>query len=170
MESDSDSKEAGVAEIVPAEKNSEPVSSGEPPIVLPTRKQTRTDYSNAFHEHDPEVAATVTRLAKLGLSKTAVALGAGITPLHLNKWYLDEYLAGQASMQEIVALGLLEQAKAGNPQVLMYLGKSKLGWTESNVVEHVGEVRAVVSAKPMSKEEFEARYIRKELPEDDDEL
>jgi hypothetical protein len=56
---------------------------------------------------------------------------------------------------------------AGNPQVLMYLGKSKLGWTEANVVEHVGEIRAVVSAKPLSREEFEQRYLRKD---DDGEL
>jgi hypothetical protein len=27
-------------------------------------------------------------------------------------------------------------------------------------VEHVGEVRAVVSAKPLSKEEFEKRYLK----------
>jgi len=61
----------------------------------------------------------------------------------------------------------MDQALAGNPQVLMYLGKSKLGWTEANVVEHVGEIRAVVSAKPLSREEFEQRYLRKD---DDGEL
>jgi hypothetical protein len=41
----------------------------------------------------------------------------------------------------------------------MYLGKSKLGWTENNVVEHVGTINAVVSAKPLSREEFEAKYL-----------
>lgn len=69
-------------------------------------------------------------------------------------------------MQEVVARGLMEQALAGNPQILMYLGKSKLGWTEANVVEHVGEIRAVVSAKPLSRDEFVAKYLEKDTTDD----
>jgi hypothetical protein len=101
----------------------------------------------------------VTRLAKLGLSKNAVAIAARLSPIELTRWYNEEYAAGQAGMQEVVARGLMEQAISGNPQVLMYLGKSKLGWTENNVVEHVGTINAVVSAKPLSREEFEAKYL-----------
>jgi len=122
-------------------------------------KNRRTDYSSQRYEKDAEVGAMVTRLAKLGLSKNAVAIAAKLSPLELTKWYNEEYLAGQAGMQEVVARGLMEQASAGNPQVLMYLGKSKLGWTENNVVEHVGTINAVVSARPLTKEEFAARYL-----------
>jgi hypothetical protein len=70
-------------------------------------------------------------------------------------------------MQEVVARGLMEQAMAGNPQILMYLGKSKLGWTESNTVEHIGTVNAVVSARPLTKEEFEAKYLASEKPDEE---
>lgn len=69
-------------------------------------------------------------------------------------------------MQEVVARGLMEQAMAGNPQVLMYLGKAKLGWSEANIVEHVGTVNAVVSAKPLSREEFEAKYLNPSAEEE----
>jgi hypothetical protein len=62
----------------------------------------------------------------------------------------------------------MEQAMAGNPQVLMYLGKSKLGWTEANTVEHVGTINAVVSAKPLSREEFEKRYLNNDADEDEE--
>jgi hypothetical protein len=71
-------------------------------------------------------------------------------------------------MQEVVARGLMEQAMAGNPQVLMYLGKSKLGWTEANVVEHVGTINAVVSAKPLTRDEFEARYLKSDTESEEE--
>ena len=105
----------------------------------------------------------------MGLSKSAVAIACRLSPNELTKWYGEEYAAGQAGMQEVVARGLMEQAMAGNPQVLMYLGKSKLGWTEANTVEHVGTINAVVSAKPLSRDEFEARYLANNNNEDDTE-
>lgn len=132
------------------------------PRVNPLASQPRggrKDYSAQRYVKDEETSEKVTRLASLGLSKTAVAIAARLSPVELTKWYNDEYVAGQAKMQEVIARGLLEQALAGNPQILMYLGKSKLGWTESNTVEHIGTVHAVVSAKPLTKEEFQAKYL-----------
>jgi hypothetical protein len=38
--------------------------------------------------------------------------------------------------------------------------KTKLGWVENQVIEHTGEVRAVVSSKPLSTEEFTQRFLR----------
>lgn len=108
---------------------------------------------------DDEAAERVRRLSGLGLSKNAVCIAAGVTIGELNGKYAKEYALGYAGMQEVIAKGLMEQAKGGNPQVLMYLGKSKLGWSESNIVEHVGEIRAVVSSKPLTKEEFQKRYL-----------
>jgi hypothetical protein len=37
-----------------------------------------------------------------------------------------------------------------------------LGWSEQQVIEHTGEIRAVVSSKPMSKEEFVQKYLTKD--------
>jgi len=140
----------------------------ERPIVInPPR---RKDYSNQRYEKDAETSAMVTRLARLGLSKSAVAIASRLSPQELTKWYGEEYAAGQAGMQEVVARGLMEQAMAGNPQVLMYLGKSKLGWTEANTVEHVGTINAVVSARPLSREEFEKKYLSNESNEEGEEV
>lgn len=136
-----------------------------PIVVNPPR---RKDYSNQRYEKDPETCGAVTRLAKLGLSKSAVAIACRLSPNELTKWYGEEYAAGQAGMQEVVARGLMEQAMAGNPQVLMYLGKSKLGWTEANTVEHVGTINAVVSAKPLSRDEFEKRYLNNDADSDEE--
>ena len=147
--------------------NSEAVQIVRPIVVNPPR---RKDYSNQRYEKDPETCGAVTRLARLGLSKSAVAIACRLSPQELTKWYGEEYAAGQAGMQEVVARGLMDQAMAGNPQVLMYLGKSKLGWTEANVVEHVGTINAVVSARPLSREEFEQRYLANESNDEGDEV
>jgi hypothetical protein len=136
-----------------------------PIVVNPPR---RKDYSNQRYEKDPETMGAVTRLARLGLSKSAVAIACRLSPTELTKWYGEEYAAGQAGMQEVVARGLMDQAMAGNPQVLMYLGKSKLGWTEANVVEHVGTINAVVSAKPLTRDEFEARYLNSSAEDEEE--
>ena len=50
----------------------------------------------------------------------------------------------------------------GNTPILLHLIKTKLGWSEQQIIEHVGEIRAVVSAKPMSKEEFVQKYLSKD--------
>ena len=139
---------------------------GRPIVINPPR---RKDYSNQRYEKDVETIGAVTRLAKLGLSKSAVAIACRLSPTELTKWYGEEYAAGQAGMQEVIARGLMEQAVSGNPQVLMYLGKSKLGWSEANVIEHIGTINAVVSAKPLSRDEFEARYLANNNDEDDTE-
>ena len=161
MENDSetDSKQAVDSEEAVAVKIPEVM-----PVTNPPR---RKDYSNQRYEKDPETMGAVTRLARLGLSKSAVAIACRLSPQELSKWYGEEYAAGQAGMQEVVARGLMEQAIAGNPQVLMYLGKAKLGWSEANIVEHVGTVNAVVSAKPLSREEFEAKYLNSDAEEDE---
>lgn len=166
---ESDSNEAVVSSDQSAEKILDidaktSVVAAEP--VRPVNR--RTDYSSQRYEKDAETSAAVTRLARLGLTKSAVAIACRLTPVELTKWYGDEYAAGQAGMQEVVARGLMEQAMAGNPQVLMYLGKAKLGWSEANIVEHVGTVNAVVSAKPLSREEFEKKYLNSDAESEED--
>jgi hypothetical protein len=169
-DSDLDSKQAVDSEDVEVIKISESETEYTTEIVRPIviNPPRRKDYSNQRYEKDVETIGAVTRLAKLGLSKSAVAIACRLSPTELTKWYGEEYAAGQAGMQEVVARGLMEQAMAGNPQVLMYLGKSKLGWTEANVVEHVGTINAVVSAKPLSREEFEQKYLNSSADEDED--
>ena len=165
-DSETDSKQAVVSEEAVAVKIPEVLVDDSRQVMPVTNPPRRKDYSNQRYEKDAETSAMVTRLARLGLSKSAVAIASRLSPQELSKWYGEEYAAGQAGMQEVVARGLMEQAMAGNPQVLMYLGKAKLGWSEANIVEHVGTVNAVVSAKPLSREEFEAKYLNPSAEEE----
>lgn len=162
MEIDDDLKQTEVIEDDENLENSQPKY----PNLVSKPRCIRTDYSSNRYVKDDETSRRVIELAKLGLSKTAVALATKMSPVELSKWYGEEYALGQAGMQQVVAAGLMEQARAGNPQVLMYLGKSKLGWTESNTVEHIGTVNAVVSARPLTTEEFAAKYLNQDLADD----
>ena len=108
---------------------------------------------------DEEVAQQVRELARLGLSKNAVRLFLKMRFDSFDRLYGEAYLEGQANMQRRLAGLAMEQAEAGNVPMLMYLCKTKLGWNETSVVEHVGEVRTVVSAIPLTRDEFAKKYL-----------
>jgi hypothetical protein len=61
-----------------------------------------------------------------------------------------------------------ESAESGDSRMIQYLCKVKLGWTETSTIEHTGEVKAVISAKPLSKEEFELKYLKADENSDDE--
>jgi hypothetical protein len=65
-------------------------------------------------------------------------------------------------MQKGLATVAIAEAMNGNTPILLHLLKTKLGWSEQHQIEISGEVRSVVSNKPMSKEEFVAKYLTNE--------
>lgn len=126
------------------------------PPVMREIPQTR------HHVKNEQLGLQIRDLAKLGLSKSATALAARLSTRLLEKYYLQEFLEGQAEMQRGLASVAVAEAMNGNTPILLHLLKTKLGWSEQQVIEHVGEIRAVVSAKPMSKEEFVQKYLTKD--------
>lgn len=126
-----------------------------PPILM-DKPHTRD------HQKNEQLGLQIRDMAALGLNKGSVAIAARISPYLLDKYYLEEFLTGQSQMQGRLAAVAMEQALAGNVPMLLHLVKTKLGWTETQTIEHVGEIRAVVSAKPMTKEEFAQKYLTKE--------
>ena len=73
---------------------------------------------------------------------------------------MNDFLDGQSKMQRNLAGKAMEEAMEGNTPVLIHLLKTKLGWNETQILEHSHEVRSVVSAKPLSKEEFIQRFLQ----------
>lgn len=106
-----------------------------------------------------ELARQVRMLSALGLSKSNIAVFIGMSPPKLEKDYGKELVEGKYEMSTKLSRLAMEAAEAGDTKMIQYLCKVKLGWTETSTVEHVGEVRAVISAKPLSKEEFETKYL-----------
>ena len=114
------------------------------------------------HVKDEQLGLQIRDMARMGLSKSQTALAARISTHLPDKYYLDEYLDGQGSMQKGLASVAVTEAMNGNTPVLLHLLKTKLGWSEQHQIEISGEVRSVVSNKPMSKEEFVAKYLTNE--------
>lgn len=112
------------------------------------------------HSRDIGIATRVRELAGVGLSRSQVALAVGISVGLLGKYYGDEFTAGSSEVRRLIASKAVEEALGGNTPVLIHMMKTKLGWVENQVIEHTGEVRAVVSSKPLSTEEFTQRFLR----------
>jgi hypothetical protein len=80
----------------------------------------------------------------------------------LDKYYADEFAQGEGEMRKGLASVAMAEAMSGNTAILLHLVKTKLGWNETQLIEHSGEVRSVVSAKPLSKEEFIQKFLTNE--------
>ena len=123
------------------------------PPVLREIPQTR------HHVKDEQLGLQIRDMAKLGLSKQNVALAARVSVYILEKYYLEEFLEGQADMQKGLAAKAVSEAMEGNTAILLHLLKTKLGWSEHQTLEISGEIRNVVSSRPLTKEEFIQRYL-----------
>jgi len=150
---DDDLKRDEVAELEPIIKN--PEVEVLPPVL---REIPHTRH----HVKNEQLGLQIRDLARLGLSKSSTALAARLSTHLLEKYYLEEFLEGQAEMQRGLASVAVAEAMNGNTPVLLHLLKTKLGWSEQHQIEISGEVRSVVSSKPLTKEEFIQRYLDKE--------
>ena len=131
----------------------------EPEILPPVRREIP---HTRHHVKDEQLGLQIRDLARHGLSKSSTALTARVSTYILEKYYLEEFLEGQAEMQKGLAAVAISEAMNGNTPILLHLLKTKLGWSEQHQIEISGEVRSVVSAKPLTKEEFIQRYLTNE--------
>ena len=143
-------------ELKSAVVSEEGVKISEPEIVL---DRTTQDKMSNKHEKNPVWAEQIRHMGRIGLSKNNIRTAFGLREHLLNKYYLEDYLAGVSEMQRGLATKALEEAMNGNTPILLHLLKTKLGWSEQQIIEHVGEIKAVVSAKPLTKEEFSQKYL-----------
>jgi len=114
------------------------------------------------HTKCERLGAQIRDMARMGLTRGNVAIAARISPYILDKYYADEYADGEGEMRKGLATVAMGEALNGNTAILLHLIKTKLGWNETQLIQHSGEVRSVVSAKPLSKEEFAEKFLNKE--------
>lgn len=133
------------------------------PIVVEVLE--RVPQTERHHVYDPAIGFEVRRFGEWGLSKGNAAIGAKIGFGVFEKYYLKDYIEGVNDMQKRLAAKAIDEAMDGNTPILLHLLKTKLGWKETHEIELNGEVRSVVSAKPLTKQEFIERYLPKESDE-----
>lgn len=140
-------------EVVKNEENFDLNVQNEAPVI---HKQSPS------HTKCDRIGAQIRDMARMGLTRGNVAIAARISPYILDKYYADEYAAGEGEMRKGLATVAMAEALNGNTAILLHLVKTKLGWNETQLIQHSGEVRSVVSAKPLSKEEFAEKFLNKE--------
>jgi hypothetical protein len=153
-ENETDLKRDEGAETSPITAEATPLSNTVLPEVLPK--------ASPSHEKCERIGSQIRDMARMGLTKGNVAIAARVSPYILDKYYGEEFAAGEAEMRKGLATVAMAEAMGGNTAILLHLVKTKLGWNETQLIEHSGEVRSVVSAKPLSKEEFIQRFINKD--------
>lgn len=154
MENETDLKRDEVVETVANSSEAIVSSNAVLPEVLPKQSPS--------HEKCERIGSQIRDMARMGLTKGNVAIAARVSPYILDKYYAEEFAAGEAEMRKGLASVAMAEAMSGNTAILLHLVKTKLGWNETQLIEHSGEVRSVVSAKPLSKEEFIQRFIDKD--------
>lgn len=159
MENENDLKQVEIESDLPKLSESG-VGSNEVLEILPPIM--RDIPHTRHHVKNEQLRLQIRDMARLGLSKTATALAARVSNHILEKYYLEEFLEGQADMQKGLASVAVSEAMNGNTPILLHLLKTKLGWSEQHQIEISGEVKSVVSNKPMSKDEFIAKYLTNE--------
>jgi len=153
-ENETDLKQSKGSETSPITAEATPLSNTVLPEVLPKQSPS--------HEKCERIGAQIRDMARMGLTKGNVAIAARISPYLLEKYYSEEFLQGEAEMRKGLATVAMAEAMSGNTALLLHLVKTKLGWNETQLIEHSGEVRSVVSAKPLTKEEFAQRFLNQE--------
>jgi len=153
-ENETDLKQSEGAETSPITAEATPSPNTVLPEVLPKQSPS--------HEKCERIGAQIRDMARMGLTKGNVAIAARISPYLLDKYYADEFAQGEGEMRKGLASVAMAEAMSGNTAILLHLVKTKLGWNETQLIEHSGEVRSVVSAKPLSKEEFIQKFLTNE--------
>lgn len=137
-------------------ENPEPSPNAVLEVLPPVMRQVP---QTRHHVKDEQLGLQIRDMARLGLGKQNVALAARVSVHILEKYYLEEFLEGQGEMQKGLAAKAVSEAMDGNTAILLHLLKTKLGWSEQHQIEISGEVKSVVSARPLTKEEFIQRYL-----------
>lgn len=153
-ENETDLKQSEGAETSPITAEPDPLPNTVLPEVLPKQSPS--------HEKCERIGSQIRDMARMGLTKGNVAIAARISPYLLDKYYSDEFAQGEGEMRKGLASVAMAEAMSGNTAILLHLVKTKLGWNETQLIEHSGEVRSVVSAKPLSKEEFIQKFLTNE--------
>lgn len=119
--------------------------------VVPVEKRSK---------YDPIVGIKVLELAMKGMKASEIAVLLGIPRRQVERMYHDDYERGKVNRKHKAVAKWDEHIRSGNWDSLKFQLKTEHGFIEKAQMEYSGEVRAVVSNKPLSTEEFAAKYLQ----------
>lgn len=111
-------------------------------------------------KYDPIMGIKVLELAMKGMKKSEISVLLGISRKQIDTTYHDDFERGKVNRKHRAVSKWDEAIEDGNWDALKFQLKTEHGYIEKAQMEYSGEVRAVVSNKPLSIEEFAAKYLQ----------
>lgn len=93
------------------------------------------------HKPTPESRKQAETASGLGLPHEQIGALLGIDDKTLRKYYREELDQGKAKASAQVAKSLFSKATGGDTTAAIWWTKTQMGWKETQVLEHGGEVR-----------------------------
>lgn len=106
-----------------------------------------------MHTPTKETREQVQILATIGTPQETIARVIGVHRETLSKHYADELELSRSKADAKVALSLYQNAIGGNVAAQIFWCKTRLGWKETNVVEHK-EFAMLVEGPDLTEEEW----------------
>lgn len=91
-----------------------------------------------LHEPTPELRHIVQIHATIGTPQDDIAKVLGIDPKTLRLHYRDELDLASAKANAVIGGALFNKAKAGDTTAMIFWMKTRAGWRETSVTEHMG--------------------------------
>lgn len=98
-------------------------------------KKEKVNMKGQLHVPTEETIKIVLLLSSVGVTYEDIASKIDISADTLVKHYKKELLDGRIDSNSQVALGLFDQAKAGNTSAAIFWLKTRAGWKETKEVE-----------------------------------
>lgn len=111
-------------------------------------------------KYDPIQGVKVLELAMKGMLKSEISVLTGLSRKQLDTTYYEDFERGKINRKHRAVSKWDEHIENGNWDSLKFQLKTEHGYIEKAQMEHSGEFRAVVSNKPLSIEEFAAKYLQ----------
>lgn len=131
-------------------------------IELPEKlinEEDRAPAKREYVKYDPIQGVKVLELAMKGMRPSEVCIFLGMPRQRFERQYQQDYNRGKVNRKHKAVARWDEEIRDGNWDALKFQLKTEHGYVEKAQLEHSGELRAVVSNKPLSKEEFAAKYL-----------
>lgn len=111
-------------------------------------------------KYDPIQGVKVLELAMKGMIRSEISVLTGLSRKQLETTYYEDFERGRVNRKHRAVSKWDEHIENGNWDSLKFQLKTEHGYIEKAQMEYSGEVRAVVSNKPLSTEEFAAKYLQ----------
>ena len=111
-------------------------------------------------KYDPIQGVKVLELAMKGMLISEVSVFTGLSRKQIETTYREDYMRGKVNRKHRAVTKWDEHIENGNWDSLKFQLKTEHGYIEKAQMEYSGEVKAVVSNKPLSIEEFAAKYLQ----------